>query len=98
VEEIPPFMMAGGRFLVGGPVLMIFSGLSGEFADFEPARVTGKALLAFVYLTTIGSYAFGVYLWLLKASTPAKVATYAYVNPVLALVLGTVFAGEKFTL
>jgi len=88
----------GMQMLIGGAALLVISGLSGELANFDPAQITTKSLIAFVYLTTIGSFAFGVYLWLLKASTPAKVATYAYVNPVLALVLGTVFAAEPFAL
>jgi len=88
----------GMQMLVGGAALLIISGLSGEFSGFAPAQVSLKSWLAFVYLTTIGSLAFGVYLWLLKASTPAKVATYAYVNPVLALALGTWLAAEPFTL
>ncbi len=88
----------GMQMLIGGLALILISALSGEFADFSLSQVSLKSLLAFVFLTTIGSFAFGVYIWLLKASTPAKVATYAYVNPVLALVLGTVFASEPFTL
>jgi drug/metabolite transporter (DMT)-like permease len=88
----------GMQMLVGGAVLLVISAVSGEFNGFSIAQVSLESLVGFVFLTTIGSFAFGVYIWLLKASTPAKVATYAYVNPVLALVLGTVFASEPFTL
>jgi drug/metabolite transporter (DMT)-like permease len=45
----------------------------------------------------LGGFAFGVYLWLLKVTTPAKVSTYAYVNPVIAMILGALVAGEKLT-
>ena len=49
-------------------------------------------------MAALGSVAYGCYLWLLKASTPTKAATYAYVNPVIALVLGYLLAGETLTL
>ncbi len=88
----------GMQMLVGGAVLLVLSGVSGEFNGFSVSNVSLESIIGFVFLTTIGSFAFGVYIWLLKASTPAKVATYAYVNPVLALVLGTVVASEPFTL
>ncbi len=91
-------MAVGMQMTVGGAVLILISALSGEFTTFAISQVSLKSFLGFVFLTTIGSFAFGVYIWLLKASTPAKVATYAYINPVLALVLGTVFANEPFTL
>jgi drug/metabolite transporter (DMT)-like permease len=57
--------------------------------------VSTKSILATLYLATFGSIvAFSAYLFLLKNATPARVATYAYVNPVVAVLLGWLFAGE----
>ena len=58
----------------------------------------GAVLMAWIYVAAFGSVAYGSYLWLLKASTPAKAATYAYVNPVIALILGYLLADETLTL
>ena len=55
------------------------------------------AFAAWFYVAAFGSVAYGCYLWLLKASTPARAATYAYVNPVIALLLGYLLAGETLS-
>ncbi len=80
--------------LGGGVVLLGLSALTGEFSRLEWAAVSARALGAWVYVTVLGSVAYGSYLWLLKASTPAKAATYAYVNPVIALLLGYLLGDE----
>jgi drug/metabolite transporter (DMT)-like permease len=85
---------AGMQMICGGFGLLIASGLTGEFSGFDYGSVTFESWLALGYLITIGSGAFAVYIWLLAASTPAKVATYAYVNPIIALLLGNLLAGE----
>jgi drug/metabolite transporter (DMT)-like permease len=70
----------------------------GEWTDFEIAAVSLNSWLALAYLLVFGSLiTFTAYSWLLKNARPAAVATYAYVNPVIAVILGWAIAGESFT-
>ena len=70
----------------------------GEVGTFEWSTVSMRSLNAFVYLTLIGSLVgFSAYAFLLKATTPARAATYAYVNPVIAMFLGWLLGGEHLT-
>ncbi|RRB06579.1 EamA family transporter [Larkinella rosea] len=80
----------------------LFSGfvslLSGELSDFQWAQVTLKSWLGLVYMIVMGSImAYLAYLWLLKVRPPAIVSTYAYVNPVIAVLLGGLFANESIS-
>jgi len=87
------------EMLAAGVVFLIVSTLTHEREFFDVARVSGHSVAGLIYLITFGSIvAFSAYTWLLKVSTPAKVATYAYVNPVVALFLGWAFAGESLSL
>lgn len=87
------------EMLVAGLVFLVVSTLAREPMHFDMAIVSARSLAGLVYLIVFGSIvAFSAYVWLLKVSTPAKVATYAYVNPVVALLLGWVFAGERLSL
>ncbi len=90
-------LFAGMQMMAGGAVALLIATLMGEFSEFNISALTPLQFWSWVYLTLIGSFAFGVYLWLLKVTTPAKVATYAYVNPVIAILLGAVFAGEELS-
>ena len=92
------WLSAGMQMLGGGVVLMALSAASGEFITVDWSTVSPAAFGAWIYVAAFGSVAYGCYLWLLKASTPTKAATYAYVNPVIALVLGYLLAGETLTL
>ena len=92
------WLSAGMQMLGGGAVLMTLSAASGEFTALDWSTVSPAAFGAWVYVAAFGSVAYGCYLWLLKASTPTKAATYAYVNPVIALVLGYLLADETLTL
>ncbi len=57
-----------------------------------------QSLIAFLYLVVFGSIiAFSAYVWLLQVTSPARAATYAYVNPVVAVFLGWALAGEELT-
>lgn len=90
-----PRLWVGMQMLAGGALLIPLSALTGEFARFDPGAVSMKSLLALAYLVVFGALiAFSAYIWLLGVSTPARVATYAYVNPVVALFLGWALAGE----
>jgi drug/metabolite transporter (DMT)-like permease len=76
-------------------MLIIVSVISGELKVFSINAVTILSLGAVAYLIVFGSLiAFSSYIWLLKVSTPARVSTYAFVNPLIALMLGWMFAGE----
>ena len=90
-------LSSGMQMLGGGVVLLGLSAVTGEFSRLEWAAVSARALGAWVYVTVLGSVAYGSYLWLLKASTPAKAATYAYVNPVIALLLGYLLGDEALS-
>lgn len=87
--------IAGMQMLVGGSLSLIFSGLIGEFDTFQVENITTKAIGAFVYLLTFGSVVgFLVFSWLSKVAPPTLVATYTYVNPLVAMILGAAFANE----
>ena len=90
-------LSSGMQMFVGGMVLMSMSAIAGELTNLRWALISGQAFGAWVYVAVFGTGAYGAYLWLLKASTPAKVATYAYVNPVMALFLGHAVAGESIS-
>lgn len=91
-----PFLNAGMQLIASGIVLIFLSGITGEFPKFSFEAVSMRSLLSFVYLTLLGMVAISAYLWLLQVTEPAKVATYAYVNPIIAISLGTLLAGEEF--
>lgn len=93
-----PLMVTAMQMLCGGVLLLLSGAMSGEGARLELENVSLRSLLALGYLTVFGSLvAFSAYVWLLRVSTPAKVSTYAFVNPVVAVALGFVFAGEPLT-
>ena len=77
---------------------LVVSILAGEPRHFNPGAVTAPSIVGFLYLVTFGSLVgFTAYIYLLGATTPAKASTYAYVNPVVAVVLGWAVAGEPLT-
>jgi len=91
-----PLATTGVGMLVGGVFLLLVSAGAGEFARFDPARVTWASAGALAYLAVFGSViGFSAYLYLLRTVPPGTVATYAFVNPVVAMALGWVFAHEK---
>lgn len=90
-------LSSGMQMFGGGVVLLGLSAATGEVGQLEWASVSNTALAGWVYVTVLGSVAYGSYLWLLKASTPTKAATYAYVNPVIALILGYLVADESLS-
>ncbi len=86
--------------MIGGGCLLWITGLVlREGSRLDLAAVSARSALSLAYLIVFGSLVgFSAYVWLLKVSTPARVSTYAYVNPIVAVVLGTVLAGEALTL
>lgn len=83
----------------GGITLLIASLFTGEWSHFNAGAISGKSILGLVYLIIFGSLiAFSAYVWLLSKADPHKVTTYAYVNPVVAVFLGWLLAGEMIDL
>ena len=89
-------MSSGAQMLAGGILLMIAAALFGEFRRFHAQSVSRAAWLALAYLIVAGSIAgFTAYVWLLHHESPTKVGTYAYVNPVVAVLVGYFLGGES---
>jgi len=93
-----PFLSTAMQMIGGGVALLLLSLLLGEPWAFDASAVSLRSLLGLGYLMLFGSIvAFSAYIWLLRVSTPARVSTYAYVNPVIAVLLGWALAGEALT-
>jgi drug/metabolite transporter (DMT)-like permease len=89
---------AGMQMLTGGVLLLVAGVATGELGELELGSVSGRSLVAVVYLVVAGSVvAFGAYAWLLRNAGTALVSTYAYVNPVVAVLLGALFLSEPVT-
>jgi drug/metabolite transporter (DMT)-like permease len=94
-----PFLSTPMQMLTGGAVLLLLSVVLGEPWAFDVHAVSLRSALGLLYLIVFGSIvAFSAYIWLLRVSTPARVSTYAYVNPVVAVLLGWALADEALTL
>ena len=93
-----PLLGTSMEMLIGGAGLLILGTLAGQWNQFNPAAFSTKSSAAFIYLIVFGAWiAFSAYVWLLKNAPTPLVATYAYVNPVVAIVLGSLLAGEAVT-
>ena len=94
-----PLLGSGMEMLAGGALLLGASLISKEWAGFQPGNVSFLSLVSFIYLIIFGSLVgFSSYVWLLTKTTTARVSTYAYVNPVVAVFLGYFLAAEQLTL
>jgi drug/metabolite transporter (DMT)-like permease len=94
---LPPskVMSSGAQMLAGGVFLFLASAALGEFRSFHPSAVSRAAWVSLLYLIIAGSIiGFTAYVWLIHHESPTKVGTYAYVNPVVAVVIGYFFGGE----
>ena len=88
-------MSSGAQMLAGGVLLAVTAATLGEFREFRPGTVSGGAWLALLYLIVAGSIiGFTAYVWLIHHESPTKVGTYAYVNPVVAVLIGYFLGGE----
>src|SRR5437660_4101641 len=93
-----PFLTAAQQMICGGMLLLFAGVVTGELPRFHPGSISMLSLGSFVYLVLIGAVVgYTAYIWLLRHCDPAKVTTYAYVNPIVAVLLGTFFAGETLT-
>lgn len=92
-------MSTAAEMLAGGVLMLIAGLLLGQGAQVRLDHVSAISLAALAYLVVFGSFiGFTAYVWLLKVSTPARVSTYAFVNPVVAVFLGWALAGEELSL
>jgi drug/metabolite transporter (DMT)-like permease len=91
-------LASGLEMLCGGVMLMAAGGLTGEFANLHLGSISLVSALSVLYLVVFGSLvAFSAYVWLLSKVPTTAVATYAYVNPLVAVLLGWAFLGEHIT-
>jgi drug/metabolite transporter (DMT)-like permease len=94
-----PFLTAAQQMICGGVLLLLTGVLTGELRRFYPESMSILSVASFAYLVIIGAVVgYTAYIWLLRHCDPAKVATYAYVNPIVAVLLGAVFAGETLSM
>jgi drug/metabolite transporter (DMT)-like permease len=90
---------SAAQMLAGGILLTLAAGAFGEFRNFHPASVSRGVWMALLYLIVAGSViGFTAYVWLIHHESPTKVGTYAYVNPVVAVVVGYFLGGEALGL
>lgn len=86
------------QMLAGGALLTAAASAAGEWQRFDPGAVSTRSALAVGYLVVFGSLvAFSAYAWLVRVAHPATVSTYAFVNPMVAVFLGWLLAGEEVT-
>jgi len=98
---LPPskVMSSGAQMLAGGVFLALVAGALGEFRNFHPWTISRGAWLSLLYLIVAGSIiGFTAYVWLIHHESPTKVGTYAYVNPVVAVLVGYFLGGEALGL
>jgi len=92
-------MSSGAQMLAGGILLALAAGGLGEFRNFHPSSVSREVWLSLLYLIVAGSIiGFTAYVWLIHHESPTKVGTYAYVNPVVAVLIGYFLGGEALGL
>jgi drug/metabolite transporter (DMT)-like permease len=94
-----PLMTTSMQMLAGGLFLSLLGALTGQWAQFDVVAVSTRSWLAFFYLLIFGGLvAFSSYVWLIRVAPTAIVSTYAYVNPIVAIFLGSLLADEPVTL
>lgn len=96
--ELPEsgMLTTGMEMLGGGALLLIVGTLTGELSRFDIHRISSASTIGLLYLVTFGSLlGFTSYIWLLDKVSPARLGTYAYVNPIVAVLLGWAIAGER---
>src|SRR5262249_8917627 len=88
-------MSAAAQMLTGGLMLLALAVVAGEFGRFHVQAISAKAWFSLFYLILAGSIVgYTAYVWLLEYESPTKVGTYAYVNPVIAVIIGSALGGE----
>jgi drug/metabolite transporter (DMT)-like permease len=96
INQYSAAQIAGYQMAMGGFMTLTFALFMGDFNDFHPLELPSKAYFSFLYLLILGSImAFLIFSWLSKIAPPTLVATYTYVNPLVAMFLGWALAGES---
>lgn len=93
-----PLLATALQMIAGGVGAAVVALVLGEYGQFRAEVVSASSLLGLFYLIVVGSIiGFGAFVWLLRSAPLPKVATYAYVNPVVAFILGAIILGEPIT-
>lgn len=93
-----PILGTGMQMLVGALGLFALGTISGEWSQLDPSSISTRSILGMVYLIVFGSWVgFVSYIWLLRVAPTMLVSTYAYVNPLVAIFMGSLLAGEELT-
>jgi drug/metabolite transporter (DMT)-like permease len=92
-----PLLATGMEMFAGGVALLVVATLVGEWNQLDIGAISSRSALALAYLTAVGSAAFVAYVWLLRVAPTPLVSTYAYVNPLVAVLLGYFLANEPMT-
>lgn len=94
-----PTLFVSQQMIVAGAVLLSVAALTGEVRAFAPGAVTTTSAAAYLYLAVFGSLiSYSAYFWLIRHTTPDRLATISYVNPLVAVLLGWALAGESLSL
>jgi drug/metabolite transporter (DMT)-like permease len=94
----PPLLATALQMWAGSALLLVEAFVVGEYSQFHPESVSLRSLVAFAYLVVMGSMvAYNAYTWLLRNAPLSLIGTYAYVNPVVAVLLGAVFLSEPIS-
>lgn len=97
-QSSSPFMASAMQMIAGGIIILPVASILGEWGRLDLQSISSRSAAALVYLIVFGSLiGFSAYIYVLKHSRPAMAATYAYVNPIIAVLLGWLLAGEKFS-
>lgn len=93
-----PFLFVAMQMIAGGAALLLIGTIRGEWGSVNWSGVSSKSVLSLAYLIFFGAIvAYSAYIWLIRVCRPTAVATYAFVNPIVAVVLGWLLAGEPLT-
>jgi drug/metabolite transporter (DMT)-like permease len=101
VANVPksPILSSGIELIFGGTLVLITSFIIGEPSQFHFSQVTLRSFLGLLYLISFGSViAFGAYIWLLGQTSATRISTHTFVNPIIAVFLGWLFANEQITI
>lgn len=96
--QVDPLLAPALQMIAGGAALLAYSGSTERWGSIDLGEVTVRAWIGYAYLVLLGSIvAYSAFIWLLRKVSAAMVGTYAYVNPVVAVVLGSLVLGETLT-
>ncbi|HMU61773.1 MAG TPA: EamA family transporter [Gemmatimonadales bacterium] len=94
-----PTLFVSQQMIVAGAVLLVVAALTGELHGFAPSAISSTSAVAYLYLAVFGSLiSYSAYFWLIRHTTPDRLATISYVNPLVAVILGWALAGESLSL